>query len=100
MTRQFDVCVVGGCGHVGLPLALTFAKAGSKVAIYDINESSIAMLKRKQMPFMEEGAQEVLEQVIDNQLEVGSDPALITNSDAVVVVIGTPCGRAPEPEIP
>jgi hypothetical protein len=21
----YDVCIVGGCGHVGLPLAITFA---------------------------------------------------------------------------
>lgn len=89
-TRNFDLCVVGGCGHVGLPLALTFARAGSNVAIYDIDQSSIDLLRSKQMPFKEEGAQEVLEQVIGRNLEVGSDPELISRSDVIVVVIGTP----------
>ena len=32
---EYDVCVVGGCGHVGLPLALTFADSGLNVSIYD-----------------------------------------------------------------
>jgi UDP-N-acetyl-D-mannosaminuronic acid dehydrogenase len=39
---DFDVCVVGGCGHVGLPLALTLADAGLRVAIDDVNDASVA----------------------------------------------------------
>ena len=31
---RYDVCVVGGCGHVGLPLALAFAKAGLRVSVF------------------------------------------------------------------
>ena len=31
-----DVCVIGGGGHVGLPLALTFADSGLRTVIYDI----------------------------------------------------------------
>ena len=36
-TFSRDVCVIGGCGHVGLPLALTFADHGFHTVIYDIN---------------------------------------------------------------
>ena len=35
-----DVVVVGGCGHVGLPLAIAFADRGLQVGIYDVSESS------------------------------------------------------------
>jgi len=38
MSFEYDVCVVGGCGHVGLPLAITFARRGLKGSIYDIND--------------------------------------------------------------
>ena len=38
---KYDICVVGGCGHVGLPLAITFAKRGLNVSIYDINERAV-----------------------------------------------------------
>ena len=37
-----DVVVIGGCGHVGLPLALAFADRGARVAIYDVSESAVA----------------------------------------------------------
>ena len=36
-----DVVVIGGCGHVGLPLALAFADRGAKVAIYDVSEAAV-----------------------------------------------------------
>ena len=36
-----DVCVIGGGGHVGLPLALTFADSGLKTLIYDTNAGTV-----------------------------------------------------------
>jgi UDP-N-acetyl-D-mannosaminuronic acid dehydrogenase len=87
---RFDVCVVGGCGHVGLPLALTFAHRGLNVSIYDINERSIELVRSGQMPFLEEGAEPILKQVIGRSLEVANDPDLVSQSRLVVVVIGTP----------
>ena len=30
---KYDVCVIGGCGHVGLPLAIAFASKGINVCI-------------------------------------------------------------------
>ena len=33
---ELDVVVLGGGGHVGLPLSLAFADAGLRVGIYDI----------------------------------------------------------------
>ena len=37
-----DVVVIGGCGHVGLPLALAFADRGARVGIYDVSEAAVA----------------------------------------------------------
>jgi len=72
----YDVCVVGGCGHVGLPLAITFASNGLKVQVFDINEQAVETVRSGKMPFLETGAEEVLRQVIGKTLEVGTDPAL------------------------
>jgi UDP-N-acetyl-D-mannosaminuronic acid dehydrogenase len=55
-----DVVVIGGCGHVGLPLALPFADRGAKVAIYDVSEAAVAAVNAGRMPFAEPGAGEVL----------------------------------------
>ncbi|HEV3164254.1 MAG TPA: nucleotide sugar dehydrogenase [Isosphaeraceae bacterium] len=87
---RFDVCVVGGCGHVGLPLAITFAHQGLKVSVYDINERSIELVRSGRMPFLENGAEPVLQQVIGRSLDVANDPGLVSQSRFVVVVIGTP----------
>lgn len=90
MVPKYDVCVVGGCGRVGLPLALSFARQGMQVAIHDINTAAIDLLKARQMPFMEENALEVLRSVMGVRLHVENNPGLISESAAVIVVIGTP----------
>jgi UDP-N-acetyl-D-mannosaminuronic acid dehydrogenase len=87
---RYDVCVVGGCGHVGLPLALTFAHKGLNVSVYDINDRAIDTVRSGRMPFLEQGAEPILKQVIGRSLEVANDPSLATQSRFVVVVIGTP----------
>ncbi|RLV49681.1 nucleotide sugar dehydrogenase [Nocardioides mangrovicus] len=89
--HELDVVVVGGCGHVGLPLAIAFADRGRRVGIYDINDHAVKQVGGGQLPFHEEGAQVVLDRVLEQgSLEVSSDPAIISRAEHVVVVIGTP----------
>lgn len=90
MSFSYDVCVVGGCGHVGLPLAITFATEGLNVAIYDINEQAIESVKSGQMPFLEKGAEPALRDVIGKNLTVANDSQLIAQAHYVIVIIGTP----------
>ena len=86
-----DVTVVGGAGHVGLPLSLSFADAGLRVGIYDIDERALDCIAVGQMPFAERGADEVLARVLGaGRLELSSKPDLIARAGAVIVVIGTP----------
>ncbi|MFO0960426.1 MAG: nucleotide sugar dehydrogenase [Isosphaeraceae bacterium] len=87
---QYDVCVIGGCGHVGLPLAITFARKGLRTSIYDINARTIAEVREGRMPFLEKGAEPVLREVIGKNLDVADDPTMVERSEFVVVVIGTP----------
>src|SRR6266446_786991 len=91
--RQFDcqVVVIGGCGHVGLPLAIAFASRGARVSIYDVSESSVATVNAGRLPFAEPGAAEVLQRVLAaGLLEASTDPAIVNSAEHVVVVIGTP----------
>jgi UDP-N-acetyl-D-mannosaminuronic acid dehydrogenase len=86
-----DLVVVGGCGHVGLPLALAFADRGLRVDVYDIDPRAVDKVRSGTMPFDEPGAAEVLKRVIDNsQLRATTDPAVVSGAEHVVVVIGTP----------
>jgi UDP-N-acetyl-D-mannosaminuronic acid dehydrogenase len=93
MPRVFhhDVCVVGGAGHVGLPLALVFAECHLKVAIYDINAETLKKVGQGSFPFMEKGGEELLQKVLQaGNLTLTTDPEIIRDSRNVVVTIGTP----------
>jgi UDP-N-acetyl-D-mannosaminuronic acid dehydrogenase len=86
-----DVVVVGGCGHVGLPLAIAFADRGARVAVYDVSESAVETVNAGRLPFDEPGAGPVLERVTaEGRLFASSDPAIVGTAEHVVVVIGTP----------
>lgn len=86
-----DVCVVGGCGHVGLPLAITLADAGFGATIHDINDAAVAAVAAGRIPFLEAGAEAALRRVLAaGRLQVANDPALISRARCVIVVVGTP----------
>jgi UDP-N-acetyl-D-mannosaminuronic acid dehydrogenase len=86
-----DVVVIGGCGHVGLPLALAFADRGAQVGIYDVSELAVATVNSGRLPFAEPGADEVLHRVLaEGRLVASADPAIVATAENVVVVIGTP----------
>jgi UDP-N-acetyl-D-mannosaminuronic acid dehydrogenase len=87
----FDVCVVGGCGHVGLPLSLAFALRGKRVAIFDADHDKVAKVSRGEIPFMEEGGEEGLREALRcGNLVATTKPDVIAQSDAVVLVVATP----------
>lgn len=89
--NKYDVCVVGGCGHVGLPLSIMLASKGKKVSIYDINEKSVEIVKSGVMPFLEEGAEPLLKEVLSKEnLVISCEPELISQSDIVILIVGTP----------
>jgi len=86
-----DVVVIGGCGHVGLPLAIAFADRGARVGIYDVSEAAVATVNAGQLPFDEPGAARVLARVVaDGRLQASADPSIVGSAENVVVVIGTP----------
>ena len=88
---DLDVVVLGGGGHVGLPLSLVLADAGLRVGIYDTNQATLDRIAAGAMPFLEAGAEELLGAVLaSGRLALGSTGDMIERSDALVVVIGTP----------
>jgi len=94
-----DVVVIGGCGHVGLPLAIAFASRGALVGIFDISEPSVALVNSGTMPFAEPGAAPLLERALaEGRLEASADPAIVGTAEHVIVVIGTPVGEHLEPD--
>jgi UDP-N-acetyl-D-mannosaminuronic acid dehydrogenase len=86
-----DITVVGGAGHVGIPLVLAFAEAGMTVNVNDLNEATLATLKAGKLPFIEHGAAPLLAKALaDNRLVFTSQPSAIRGTGPVIVTIGTP----------
>ena len=90
-TSEIDVVVVGGAGHVGLPLGLMLAKVGLRVGILDIAEGTLQRIRRGEMPFLENGADELLRDLLPTgRLELTAGSSILGRTDNVIIVIGTP----------
>lgn len=99
-SSSVDVAIVGGCGHVGLPLGLAFAERGLSVRLHDIDPDAVACVNAGGVPFSEPGALEVLTSVLDGgRLSATTDPTTIRDAETVVVVIGTPIDEHLNPDL-
>src|SRR5438093_7487091 len=97
---MLDVTIVGGCGRVGLPLGLAFARCGLRVALYDIRADAVETVNAGRMPFVEPGAADVLTAARDAGLLAATlDPVCVADAENVVVVIGTPIDEHHNPDL-
>ena len=95
-----DIVIIGGCGHVGLPLGLAFAKAGKKVMALDIDAEKVASTNAGKMPFIDAGADELLLEVRKSKkFECTLDASVISTADVVITVIGTPLDEHLNPRL-
>jgi UDP-N-acetyl-D-mannosaminuronic acid dehydrogenase len=98
--NDLDLVIVGGCGHVGLPLALSLADSGFRVGINDIDEIKLAQVKSGQVPFRETGAEQLLAKILEQgRLELSADPAMLRRTQTVILVIGTPIDEFMNPSV-
>ena len=61
---KYDLCIIGGAGHVGLPLGVVFADAGVKTVLLDINKEALNKIESGQFPFKEKGGDEALQSAL------------------------------------
>jgi UDP-N-acetyl-D-mannosaminuronic acid dehydrogenase len=86
-----DLTIVGGGGHVGIPLVLAFAQAGFRVNVHDLDCAVLDTLRAGRLPFIELGGEELLAAALARgQLVFTSQPADITPRAPVIITIGTP----------
>jgi UDP-N-acetyl-D-mannosaminuronic acid dehydrogenase len=86
-----EIVIIGGCGHVGLPLGIAFADRNKRVLLFDVNDVSVKAVNDGIMPFREAGADEPLRAAhAAGRITASTDPDCIAEAEAVVVVIGTP----------
>jgi UDP-N-acetyl-D-mannosaminuronic acid dehydrogenase len=86
-----DITVVGGAGHVGIPLVLALAEAGLRVNVNDLNQATLDTLQAGRLPFIEDGAEAVLAKALAaKRLVFTASPDLISATGPVIITIGTP----------
>ncbi|HIT92694.1 MAG TPA: nucleotide sugar dehydrogenase [Candidatus Stercorousia faecigallinarum] len=93
------ICIVGGCGHVGLPLGLVLADRGFDVTLLDINANAVGLINKGIIPFQEEGAEELLKKEINKNLFVTDDADVVRIQDVVIFITGTPVDEHHNPKI-
>jgi UDP-N-acetyl-D-mannosaminuronic acid dehydrogenase len=93
------VVIVGGGGHVGLPLALVMADSGFEAVSLDISSEKVKLINSGIMPFVEVGAQDLLKKTLaDKSFYATTDHTVIASADVLVVVIGTPVDEHLNPD--
>jgi UDP-N-acetyl-D-mannosaminuronic acid dehydrogenase len=86
-----DITVVGGAGHVGIPLVLALAEAGMRVNVNDLNQATLDTLKSGKLPFIEYGAESALAKALGaKRLVFTNSSDKISRGGPVIVTIGTP----------
>ena len=99
MKQATKVVIVGGGGHVGIPLGLAFASRGVDVTLLDRNENSVNLINSGRLPFKENGGEELLARHLGKNLRAGMDPTSVSTGDVVVFVVGTPVDEHLNPKV-
>lgn len=87
-----------GQGYVGLPLAQAVAVAGWKVIGFDLSPVVVAGLNAGNS-HIDDLSDADISEMLSNDYEATSDPALLNQSDVVVICVPTPLGEGGAPEL-
>jgi UDP-N-acetyl-D-glucosamine dehydrogenase len=95
---QYDVAVIGA-GYVGVPLAATFAEAGQRVLLVDVQPHIVEALNRGES-HIEDVTSERLQALTAKGLVVATaDYEQVKQAHAVLIALPTPLSRQREPDL-
>jgi len=84
-----DIAIVGGAGHIGLPLGILFANKGKNIVLYDKDKKNVDKINNLQMPFMEEGGSKLLKKN-KTRIFATTDKKYLKDVKIIIICIGTP----------
>ena len=93
------VVAVVGLGYVGLPLVRHFLAAGHPVIALDSNSEKTAALLRGESPLPHLPGDWIGPAVDGGRLRPSTDPAVLSDADAVVICVPTPLTGHREPDL-
>ena len=88
-----DIVIIGGAGHIGLPLGILFANKGKSIILYDKDEKYIELINKSKMPFLENGGEKLLKKN-KKKIFATSNKKFIKDASSVIVCIGTPVKKS------
>ncbi|WP_081655535.1 nucleotide sugar dehydrogenase [Halopiger goleimassiliensis] len=95
-----DVSIIGGAGHVGLPLGLVLADSGHDVTLVDTDCDKLETIRQGTLPFYEPGAEALLQSALETgRLTCTDRMDAVRDSSAVVFVLGTPIDEHHNPQM-
>jgi UDP-N-acetyl-D-glucosamine dehydrogenase len=91
--------VVIGLGYVGLPLAVSFARAGFHVVGLEMDPERVERINRGQSYISDVPGEAIAAAVEADRLEATSDPRIIGLADAVLITVPTPYTKTKQPDM-
>ena len=91
-TRRARIGIIG-LGYVGIPLALTAAKAGFQVLGFDIDEPRVQQINRGESFIKHIAPEHVAEAINDKKFEATADFNRLGEADAILICVPTPLFR-------
>ena len=98
MRFKYDICIIGGVGHVGLPLGLLFQSKGKKIVLYDVNLKNIKKVNNGIMPFIEIGSKKFIKKK-SNSFFATNKKKYISQAKFIIISIGTPIDKNLKPKL-
>ena len=96
--KKATISIVG-LGYVGLPLALTFIKAGYKVVGIDNDENKINSINNGESYLHHIRNSQIKSAKKNNLFNAYSDPSKVSQANAIILCVPTPLNRYREPDL-
>lgn len=93
------IVVMGGCGRVGLPLALHLSIAGFETVSADVNKASIDKVMSGVFPCEENNGDRYLRVALEKGYRATADPDEYKNASVVVIITGMNVDLFGNPEL-
>ncbi len=94
----YDVAVIGA-GYVGVPLAATFAEAGRRVLLLDVQTELVAALNRGESHIEDVTSERLGELVRSGRIVATADYEQVRQAHAILIALPTPLSRQREPDL-
>ena len=97
--KNKKITILGGAGHIGLPLSIVFANKGFDVSILDNNKENLSLAKKGIMPFKEKDGEKNLKKALKRKLKFYSQPSNFISGSTIIITVGTPVDEFLNPDM-